>query len=218
MPNFQESWSKPVTPSFGEKVNDALRPQGSLKPRIQVAIKSVHIQTKKLDGMLSNLQKRDDNLFRKIVEAVQKHDVHASKVLGNELAELRKVTKVLGSVRIALERIELRLSTCSDIGDVITTIMPTVSLMKNLKMSLGKVMPGAEQEISQMAEMLGSFMTDSLSDDSAFGMDSTTSEESENILKEAAAVAASSTGQMFPSAPSGLQQDSVSSSQFDQQY
>jgi len=107
----------------------------------------------------------------------------------------------LSNARIALEQIELRLTTCSDLGDTVVAIMPTMSLMKNLKSSLGKIMPGAEQEIGQMAEMLGGFMTESFSGDSAFGLDPTTNSESESILREAAAVAESSAGQMFPSVP-----------------
>ncbi|MCH9041935.1 MAG: hypothetical protein IIB80_07250, partial [Thaumarchaeota archaeon] len=88
-------------------------------------------------------------------------------------------------------------------------MMPTVGLMKNLKSSLGKIMPGAEQEIGQMAEMLGGFMTESFSGDATFGVDETTNSESENILKEAAAVAESSTGQMFPSVPTDTQKVST---------
>jgi hypothetical protein len=73
--------------------------------------------------------------------------------------------------------------------------------MKNLKSSLGKIMPGAEQEIGQMADMLGGFMTESFSGDGAFGIDETTNMESEKILQEAAAVAENSTGDLFPSVP-----------------
>jgi hypothetical protein len=67
-------------------------------------------------------------------------------------------------------------------------------------------MPGAEQEIGQMAEMLGGFMTESFSNDASFGMNESTNTESESILREAAAVAESSTGQMFPSVPNGSQE------------
>jgi len=112
----------------------------------------------------------------------------------------------MSTARIALERIELRLTTFSDLGDSVVAIMPTMDLMKNLKSSLGKVMPGAEQEIGQMSEMLGGFMTESFSGDAAFGMNETTNAESESILKEAAAVAESSTGQMFPSVPNPNQE------------
>ncbi|AFS83744.1 Snf7 family protein [Candidatus Nitrosopumilus sediminis] len=202
MPNLSDKWSSQPKPSVTEKINDTIKPKGPLKPRVQEGIKKLQLQIKKLDSMLTNLQNRDAKLFQRIVEATQKHDTQTTKVLGNELAEVRKVTKILSGARIALEQIELRLTTCSDLGDTVVAIMPTMGLMKNLKSSLGKIMPGAEQEISQMAEMLGGFMTESFSGDAAFGNDATTSAESESILKEAAAVAESSTGQMFPSVPS----------------
>ncbi|MFQ5496500.1 MAG: Snf7 family protein [Nitrosopumilus sp.] len=209
MPNLANNWSKQPQPSIAEKINDTIKPKGPLKPRVQDGIKKLQIQIKKLDTMLNSLQERDGKLFQRIVEATQKHDTQTSKVLGNELAEVRKVTKILSSARIALEQIELRLTTASDLGDTVVAIMPTMGLMKNLKSSLGKIMPGAEQEIGQMAEMLGGFMTESFSGDSAFGIDETTNAESESILKEAAAVAESSAGQMFPSVPSDTHEAST---------
>jgi len=212
LPNLSENWSKQPKPTITEKINDAIKPKGALKPRVQEGIRRLQLQIKKLDSMLTSLQERDAKLFQRIVDATQKHDVQTSKVLGNELAEVRKVTKILSNARIALERIELRLTTCSDLGDTVVAIIPTMGLMKNLKSSLGKIMPGAEQEIGQMAEMLGGFMTESFSGDSAFGIDSTTNSESESILKEAAAVAESSTGQMFPSVPTNSSQ--VTSTKF----
>ena len=210
MANLSSKWLKQPKPGITEKINDSIKPKGPLKPRISNAVKKLQSQISKLDSMLTNLQERDAKLFQRIVEATQKHDTRTTKVLGNELAEIRKVTKILSSARIALEQIELRLSTCSDLGDTVVAMMPTVGLMKNLKSSLGKIMPGAEQEIGQMAEILGGFMTESFSGDTTFGVDESTNAESENILKEAAAVAESSAGQMFPSVPTNTQEASTS--------
>ena len=210
MTGLETKWSKQPKVGITEKINDTIKPKSALKPRVQEGIKKLQLQIKKLDSMLTGLQERDAKLFQRIVTATQNHDVQTSKVLGNELAEIRKVTKILSNARIALEQIELRLSTCSDLGDTVVAMIPTMGLMKNLKTSLGKVMPGAEQEIGQMAEMLGGFMTESFSGDSAFGIDETTNSESEKILREASAVAESSTGEMFPSVPASSQQASSS--------
>ena len=210
MSNLSSKWSQQPKTGITEKINDSIKPKGPLKPRISNAVKKLQSQISKLDSMLTNLQERDAKLFQRIVEATQKHDTRTTKVLGNELAEIRKVTKILSSARIALEQIELRLSTCSDLGDTVVAMMPTVGLMKNLKSSLGKIMPGAEQEIGQLAEILGGFMTESFSGDTTFGVDESTNAESENILKEAAAVAESSAGQMFPSVPTNTQEASTS--------
>ena len=214
MSNLQNKWSKQPQPTITEKINDTIKPKGALKPRVENGIKKLRLQIKKLDSMLTNLQDRDAKLFQRIVEATQKHDTQTSKVLGNELAEVRKVTKILSSARIALEQIELRLTTFNDLGDTVVAIIPTMGLMKNLKSSLGKVMPGAEQEINQMAEMLGGFMTESFSGDAAFGTDETMTAESESILKEAAAVAESSAGQMFPSVPTYTQGSTTTTKSF----
>jgi len=198
---LNDKWNKQTQPGITEKIGDVIKPKGSLKPRVQTAIKKLGLQISKLDSMLNKLKERDAKLFQRIVDATQQHDTQTSKVLSNELAEVRKVTKILSNARIALERIELRLTTTNDIGDTVMTIMPTMGLMKNLKSSLGKIMPGAEQEINQMADMLGGFMTESFSGDGAFGIDDTTNMESNKILEEAAAVAENSTGDLFPSVP-----------------
>lgn len=205
MPNFHNKWVRQPTPSITEKINDAIKPKGPLKPQINTGIKKLQTQISKLDSMLNKLKERDNKLFKRIVEATQSHDVSTSRVLSKELAEVRNVSKILGNARMALEKIELRLTTYHDLGDTIVTIMPTLGLMKNLKSSLAKFLPGADQEINQMAETLGGFMTDSFSGDGAFGLDETTNAESEKILQEASAVAESSVGQLFPTTPTNTQ-------------
>ncbi len=201
MTGFQNKWSKPPTPGLGERINDALKPKGSLKPRVEMAIKRLQTQISKLDNMLSKLRERDEKIFQRVVIATQQHDTQTSKVLSNELAEIRKVSKILGNARMALEQIELRLTTAHDLGDTVVTIMPTIGLMKNLKSSLSKFMPGAEQEIGKMAEMLGGLMTETFSGDATFGIDESTNAESDKILQEAAAVAETTVDNKFPNTP-----------------
>ena len=201
MPKFQDKWVKQPSPRITERINDLVKAKGPLKPRIQMAVQRLQKQIAKLDSMLSKLQERDQKIFQRIVIATQQHDTQTSKVLSNELTEIRKVSKILGNARMALERIELRLTTAHDLGDTVVTIMPTIGLMKNLKSSLVKFMPGADQEINKMAEMLGGLMTETFSGDATFGTDETTNSESEKILQEAAAVAESSVDDKFPNTP-----------------
>ena len=203
MTGFVKSWTKPQTPSFGERVNDALHPKGALKPRLETAVKRLQTQISKLDSMITKLKQKDEKLFKRIVTATQQHDATASRVLSKELAEVRKVTKLLGNARMALEQIELRLTTFHDLGDTVVTIMPTIGLMKSLRSSLVRFMPEADQELSGMTEMLNGLMTDTFHNGD-FGIDSeATSEESEKILQEAAAVAEAAINDKLPSMPAG---------------
>ncbi len=201
MSGFQKKWSKPPTPGITERINDVIKAKGPLKPRIQMAIQRLQKQIAKLDNMLSKLKERDEKIFQRIVIATQQHETQTTKVLSNELVVIRKVTKILGNARMALEQIELRISTAHDLGDTVVTIMPTIGLIKNMKSSLVKFIPGADQEINKMAEMLGGLMTETFSGDATFGIDEATNSESEKILQEATAVAESSVDDKFPNTP-----------------
>ena len=209
MTTFANNWQKPQTPSIGERLNEAIKPKGPLKPRMEQAVKRLQAQIGKLDGMISKLKQRDEKLFKRIVVATQQHDLTASRVLSKELAEVRKVTKLLGNARIALEQIELRLSTFHDLGDTVVTIMPTIGLMKNLRSSLVQFMPEADRELSGMTDMLRGLMTDTFHG-GYFGIDSgIVDEESENIIQEAAAVAEAAVNDKLPSMPAGSQSASA---------
>ena len=202
MGNFTDKWAKPQRQGLMEKITDTVKPKGALKPRVETAVKRLQAQIAKMDGMVNKLKQRDQEIFQKIVVATQQHDTYSSKVLSNELVEVRKVGKILGNAKMGLERIELRLTTFHDLGDTVVTLMPTIGLMNGLKSSLVKFMPGADQEIGRMTEMLGGLMTDTFSSsDSTFGVEESTNSESEGILAEAAAVAESQSGDKLPSVP-----------------
>ena len=202
MGNFTDKWAKPQRQGLMEKITDTVKPKGALKPRVETAVKRLQAQIAKMDGMVNKLKQRDQEIFQKIVVATQQHDTYSSKVLSNELVEVRKVGKILGNAKMGLERIELRLTTFHDLVDTVVTLMPTIGLMNGLKSSLVKFMPGADQEIGRMTEMLGGLMTDTFSSsDSTFGVEESTNSESEGILAEAAAVAESQSGDKFPSVP-----------------
>jgi division protein CdvB (Snf7/Vps24/ESCRT-III family) len=213
MTGFEKNWARQDTASFTDKIKDSVKPQGALKPRIQTAVNKLQLQISKMDSMLNKLHERDAQLFKRIVAAMQQHDTSASRVLSNELAEIRKVTKMLSNARIALEQVQLRLTTIHDLGDAMVAIGPAMSTMKGLRSSLGRFMPEADAELNAMTQTLGGLMMDSLAGD-AFSVESdVSSEETERILQEASAVAEQQIGERFPSvpSPSGLSSQSSSS-------
>ena len=200
--NFDRNWQRPEQSSVTEKLRGVAKPQGPLKPRIQGAVNALQVQISKMDGMLKKLGERDQRLFQRVVTSMQQHDSTTSRVLSNELAEIRKVTKMLSNMRMALEQSQLRLTTVHDLGDAMVALQPAMTTMKGLKSSLGKFMPEADSELNAMTQTLNGLMMDSLAGDS-FGMDSDISnEETESILREASAVAEQQIGEQFPSVPS----------------
>ncbi|HIA09773.1 MAG TPA: hypothetical protein EYN75_01740 [Candidatus Nitrosopelagicus sp.] len=198
---FDKTWARQETKGMTEKIRDAIKPQGALKPRIQTAVTKLQGQTSKMDVMLTRLHERDQQLFARIVTSMENHDTSASKVLSSELAEVRKVSRMLGNARTSLEQVQIRLSTIHDLGDAMISIGPAMSTMKGLKSSLSSFMPEADSELNSMTETLNGLMVDSLSNDT-FTMESdVVNEETDAILQEASAVAEQQTDEKFPSIP-----------------
>ena len=202
MTSFEKSWAQREVKSMTERIRDTVKPQGALKPRIQTAVNKLQGQTSKMDVMLTKLHERDQQLFDRIVTATQNHDTSTSRVLSSELAEVRKVSRVLGSARNSLEQVQLRLTTIHDLGDAMIAIGPAMSTMKELKPTMSKFMPEADSELNSMTETLNGLMVDSLPGDS-FEMESgnAMNEETNAILQEAEAVASQQTDEKFPSIP-----------------
>ena len=202
MTGFDKTWTRPESVGISEKLRETVKPQGALKPRIESAVNKLQGQISKMDSMLGKLRERDAQLFKRIVAAMQHHDAATSRVLSNELAEIRKVTKMLGNARMALEQVQLRLTTIHDLGDAMVAIAPAMSTMKGLKSSLGRFMPEADSELNAMTQTLNGLMMDSLAGGD-FSVDTDASnEETERILQEASAVAEQQIGDRFPSVPS----------------
>ena len=202
MTSFDKTWARQETQSVSGRLREAVKPQGALKPRIQTAVNKLQVQVSKMDSMGTKLQERDQQIFQRIVTAMQQHDTGTSKVLSNELAEIRKVSRMLGNARMSLEQVQLRLTTIHDLGDAMVAIGPAMSTMKGLKSSLGRFMPEADTELNSMTQTLNGLMVDSFSGD-AFNVESeATSEETDKILQEASAVAEQQIGDKFPSVPS----------------
>ena len=217
MTSFQKTWAQKEVKSMTEKIRDTVKPQGALKPRIQTAVNKLQVQTSKMDVMLTKLHQRDQQLFDRIVTATQSHDTPTSRVLSSELAEVRKVSRVLGNARNSLEQVQLRLTTIHDLGDAMIAIGPAMSTMKELKPTMSKFMPEADSELNTMTETLNGLMVDALSDDSFEVQDSAMTEETNSILQEAEAVASQQTDEKFPSiptmAPTGLPSQTQSNTQ-----
>jgi division protein CdvB (Snf7/Vps24/ESCRT-III family) len=199
---FDKNWSNRNRVSAGDKLKEALATQGPLKPRLETASNKLQLQISKLDAILTKLNERDASLFRRVVDAVQRHDTDTTKVLSNELAEVRKVSRTLGQAKMAFEQVSMRLSTIHDMGDIMVTLGPAISSIKGLKPGLGRFVPGADSEINTMQTLLSGIMMESLQG-SGTGIEINTGSGSDidQIMMEASAVAEQKMTDKFPSIP-----------------
>jgi division protein CdvB (Snf7/Vps24/ESCRT-III family) len=204
MVGFDKNWNNHNRLNAGDKLKETLTAPGPLKPKIETAVNKLQLQISKLDAIVTKLNERDTSLFRRVVDAVQRHDTDATKVLSNELAEVRKISRTLAQAKMALEQVSMRLSTMHEMGDVMVALGPAISSIKSLKPSLGKFVPSADSEINNLQTMLNGIMTESMqSGGLGIEVNIGSGNDIDQIIMEASAVAEQKMNDKFPSIPSG---------------
>jgi len=206
MANFGQAWNKPPSNGMGGKISGMFKQEAPLKPRIDNAVRGLNKPISKLGNTSNQLNQKDGKLFARIVEAQKNKDVRAGKILANELTQVRKTNKMISNMRTAVDRTQLRLSTVSTIGDAIASMQPAVHTMKAVGPAMNKIIPQASQELESMGNILGDMIPGSLNDDSFFADSGLSSQETDAILSEAAAVAETQIGDKFPSVPTNAAQ------------
>lgn len=199
MTNFEKSWTPSNSEGFTEKIGGVIHKKGPLKPRVQGATRQLSTPISKLDFVAQKLDQKDAKLFARIVEAKQSHDITQAKILANELVELRKHKKIVGNMKISLEKVKMRLTTVNELGDMMYALGPAMSAMKEIGPALTKFIPEADAEFNAMGDALGGLMSNTFEGGFEGSFDS--NEETQLILQEASAVAGAQIGEKFPTVP-----------------
>jgi division protein CdvB (Snf7/Vps24/ESCRT-III family) len=204
MSNFGQKWVKEEKSSIRSKVKEAIQPSGPLKPKLDYAARAIQTQVAKLEGTMTKLKERDASIFNKVVSALQKHDTQHASVYANELAEVRKMNKMVTSSKLALEQIVLRLNTVTELGDIVMTLAPAMPIIRSVKSGIIGVLPEAEREINEIGGLLTSILVDAGQTSGASLNFEAANEDAEKILTEASAVAEERMKENFPELPTGV--------------
>ncbi|MBT0158497.1 hypothetical protein G4O51_00770 [Candidatus Bathyarchaeota archaeon A05DMB-2] len=189
---------------FTDRIKDAVKPPGPLKPRLDFAVRRIELQVQKLDQATDRFTQRDKAIFARIVDAYTKHDSARANVFANELAEVRKMERLIINARLALEQIVLRLRTVSELGDVVSTLGPAVGVLRSVRAGLVSVFPEAENELGEIGNMLSGIMIEAGQGSGMTLNFDTVNEDAAKILNEAATVAEQKIKDKFPELPPGM--------------
>ncbi|MGQ9624120.1 MAG: Snf7 family protein [Candidatus Bathycorpusculaceae bacterium] len=202
---FSRKWeSRREEQPFTERIKEAVRPPGPLKPRLDFAIRRIELQIQKLDQATERFSQRDKTIFARIVDAYTKHDTARANVFANELAEIRKMERLIINARLALEQIVLRLRTVSELGDVVSTLGPAVGVLRTVRAGLVSVFPEAENELGEIGNILSGIMIEAGQSSGMTINFDTVNEDAQKILTEAATVAEQRIKEKFPELPAGI--------------
>ena len=190
--------------NLSQKVLDRVKPETSLKNRLTFAQKKLQLQITRLDETHKKLQQNHDRIFQKIVYAQKTGNEPRAKAYALEVKEIRKVRNVVGEAKLAMEQIQLRLNTVSELGDVVVTLSPCMSLIKGLAPSISGFLPEMNTTMNDLSSLFDGMISDSsLKTDSVFETNQD-SPDAKAILEEAHAVIEGETKSIMPEPPSNI--------------
>lgn len=157
---FIDNWNNETKDtSFLSRIKNSNKPKIGLKQQINTVIQRIDAQKNKLNNASIRFEQRDSILFRRITKALTERDEMRANILASELAEIRKVEKMLMHAGLALESVSIRLKTVSELGEVITVLAPAAGVLNNIKGSMSGIFPEAGREL----ENIGTVLTDIVS-------------------------------------------------------
>lgn len=203
MTSFTNQWNKETKKDPTERIIESLKSQKPLKPTMESAKNRLGIQTQKLDTLLEKLKSKDRTLFNQIVTHLQNHDSQQSKMLSNELSQVRRTIKTISQLKMSLEQVHMRLESTIDIGDALTALKPAVGTLSKVKTGLSGLMPNVDVELGEINDVFSDIMVNANStSDIGFALNPSGGDMT-NILAEASMVAEQRVTDNFPDVPMG---------------
>ena len=199
--SFGKQWEGGGSQPLGKAIRETINPPGALKPRMDYASKRVQAQVQKLDRESQRMAERDKMLFAKVVDAYQKHDTPHANIYAGELAELRKMQKTVLNAKLALDQIVMRMEAISEMGDLAFTLLPVISVMRDVMTGMAAVNPQIAKEMGDISNILSGIVMDAGATSGMTLNFQSANEDSAKIMEEAASVAESRMKDTFPELP-----------------
>jgi hypothetical protein len=187
MARFFKNWINDRNRGVKERVKETLSIPS--KPRIEIENSIIELQISKLDDKIAHTRDREDRIFDRIVADIQSHNDISAKMLSKELANLRHNQRILNQARRTLEQASIRSSTVSDLLEVMKTLEPVISPVKDIKSDTTRLKPAIVSEVDYLQMITNSVMSES-NQNSEMNMDlanlnNETDNDIEQIMAEA---------------------------------
>jgi len=200
---FTDRWTKKESePSITSKIMNATKPQQDLKEQISQVTQRLDAQTRSLDAAVHRFELRDGEIFQRVVTAMTQRDTARANILATELGEIRKVEKMLSHASLALQSVSMRLSTVSEMGDVVALLSPAKSMLNSVRSEMCSILPEASQELGNIGCLLSDIVSTTNGSDIPENR-IMASADALQILEEAEVAAEKKLGEKFPEIGTG---------------
>jgi division protein CdvB (Snf7/Vps24/ESCRT-III family) len=187
-----------------------VRNGGHYAARLSSALLSLNTQIGRLKNKYAGLEARGKEYFERCVQALQAGDEGYAAIYANEIAELRRIARIVLQSLLVLEQVRVRMESLIELRDIIGLAPVLKGLLEVVRSEIVKVVPEAAASLDELSSAIDGLVGSSgvqppLPEYEREAL----SDEAMRILEEARAIIAKKVAESFPEVPTLSREERV---------
>ncbi len=172
-----------------------------IRLKLEQSLNQLNAQIMKLGSKYQEMTSKSKEYFEQVVDAMASGDEERASIYAEEIAEIRKLVKVVRRTQLLLEQVKLRLETVLEVSELMGLVIPLLSLITEVQDEVAGVAPEAAKNLHELACYIEDFAGVTTVSDFDLSVSEDVSEDVRRVLEEAQKVAAEKVRQSFPDVP-----------------
>ena len=125
-----------------------------LRPKINQIQYRIITEINHLQNIFNELKIRDEQEIKKLVISIKENNIQYSSLISTELTVIRKTSRDIWTTKIILDDLYTKICTISSFKELVDTITPLLSVIKNIRSLLIPHIREPEHEFKNIADLL----------------------------------------------------------------
>ncbi|MEM0067700.1 MAG: cell division protein CdvB [Saccharolobus sp.] len=171
---------------------------GKILTEISLKLKD---QQTRLEEAIRRLKDRDKELFEKVVRAQVEGDDAKAKIYAQEIADIRRIIKVIYTAFLAIEKVRLKLDTVQELQGVSLVLYPVAKILGDLKDQIKGIAPEVAIALDSIISSVNGIAVETGGINERGIIPSAVDEQARQILDEAQKMAEIKVKELLPDLP-----------------
>ncbi|MEM0382172.1 MAG: hypothetical protein QW059_06505 [Nitrososphaerota archaeon] len=176
----------------------------SYSSRLSSALLVLNTQINRLKNKYAGLEARGKEYFERCIQALQMGDEGYAAIYAGEIAELRRIARIVLQSLLVLEQVRVRMESLLELREIIGLAPVLKGLLERVKVEIVKIIPEAAESLDSLSGAIDSLIAGSGMSASLPAQEvehNELSDEAIRILDEARAIIAQKMAESFPEVP-----------------
>jgi hypothetical protein len=125
-----------------------------LRPKINQIQYRIKTEINHLQNIFNELKIRDEQEIQKLVISIKENNIQYSSLISSELTVIRKTSRDIWTTKIVFDDLYTKICTISSFKDLVDTITPLLSVIKNIRSLLIPHIREPDHEFKNIADLL----------------------------------------------------------------